>query len=105
MSRMETLQSMLSESPDDSFLIFAIAKEYEKTDDQDKALEVYLNLLEKDPQYIGLYYHLGKLYEALSESQKALEIYDRGITLAKKIPDFHALSELNNARLNCELEM
>ena len=102
---METLQSMLAESPDDSFLIFALAKEYEKTDDQNKALEVYLNLLEKDPQYIGLYYHLGKLYEALSESQKALEIYDMGITLAKKIPDFHALSELNNARLNCELEM
>lgn len=104
MSRLKTLQSMLVESPEDSFLQFALAKEYEKIENPDKALDAYLTLLKKDPDYIGLYYHLGKLYEELGDITKALEIYDRGIILAKKLPDFHALSELNNARLNCELE-
>jgi hypothetical protein len=48
---------------------------------------------------------LGKLYEEFEEFEKALSIYDEGIALCKKISDFHALSELNNARTNCELEL
>jgi tetratricopeptide (TPR) repeat protein len=96
---------MLIESPDDSFLLFALAKEFEKMDRLEDALSTYLLLKEKSPEYIGLYYHLGKLYEEFSEPEKALKVYDEGINLAKKIADFHALSELNNARTNCEIEM
>jgi hypothetical protein len=58
-----------------------------------------------DPGYVGMYYHLGKLYEKMGEPELALEAYTAGINVAKKIPDFHALSELNNAKLNLEMEM
>jgi tetratricopeptide (TPR) repeat protein len=96
---------MLAKSPDDSFLLFAIAKEYEKMDNLEKAMTTYYHLKKIDPDYIGLYYHLAKLHEEFSEPVEALKIYDEGIALAKKIADFHALSELNNARMNCEIEM
>jgi tetratricopeptide (TPR) repeat protein len=105
MSRIDTLKNMLSESPNDSFLNFAMAKEFEKLGDFDNALKKYLYLYEIDPEYVGLYYHLGKLYEEFEEFEKALAVYDEGITLCKKIADFHALSELNNARTNCSLEL
>jgi len=99
-SRLEQLKGFLADSPDDSFLIFAIAKEYEGLGNQEKALEHYLKLLEEDPDYIGTYYHLGKLYEQQEAFAKAFETYKVGMAIAKKAGDQHALSELAGAKLN-----
>jgi len=91
--RLEILLAHLKESPKDDFLLFAIAKEYEK------------NLKSNNSDYIGLYYHLGKLYEVISEDLLAVKTYKEGIDLAKKQGDFHALSELNNALTNVQIQM
>jgi len=64
-----------------------------------------LDIYENDPEYIGLYYHLGKLYEQIDEKHLGLNAYKQGIELGKKLGDFHAVSELNNAKMNLELEM
>ena len=104
-SRLTTLLSYLEASPDDSFLIFAVAKEYEGLEQYDKALQNYLKLKEKDPEYVGLYYHLATLYVNLQEEMLALTIFKEGIALAKEKADFHALSELNNAKTNLEITL
>jgi len=103
--RLKQLHKFLLDSPKDSFLKFAIAKEHEKSAQDDKALKFYLDIYENDPKYIGLYYHLAKLYEKLNERVLAIKIYDEGIELGKNLGDFHAVSELNNARMNLSLEM
>lgn len=103
--RLLTLLEYLEAKPEDSFLLFAVAKEYEQKDDLSKALGYFLKLKKLDPDYIGLYYHLGKLYENISEDHLAMGIYNEGIALAKKIGDFHALSELNNSRTNLNLQL
>jgi tetratricopeptide (TPR) repeat protein len=104
-NRLNQLLALLEESPSDSFILFALAKEYEKLADLDQALAYYLKLLKEDAAYIGTYYHLGKLYEKLEAAEQALDIYEKGITLAKQIQDQHALSELMNVKLNLELEL
>lgn len=101
--RLTQLMSFLKESPDDAFILFAIAKEYEKLGDNSTALEYYLKLKAIDPDYIGTYYHLGKLYEVETSEAKALDIYQKGIEIAKKIKDQHALSELMGAKVNLEM--
>ena len=58
--RLKRLQSFLDASPGDSFILFAIAKEYEKLNQPNEALDHYLTLKSNDPEYVGLYYHLGK---------------------------------------------
>lgn len=98
--RLKQLQTFLEGSPDDSFILFAIAKEYEKLKEMDKALEQYLLLKSKDPEYVGLYYHLGKLYEMKEEFDEAVATYQQGMDVAKKQGDKHALSELAGAKLN-----
>ena len=103
--RLDQLLQFLEESPNDSFLKFAIAKEHEKLKVYDKALKYYLDIYENDKEYIGLYYHLGKLYETINRRQLALNTYKQGIELGKKNGDFHAVSELNNAKMNLELEI
>lgn len=101
--RLQKLQTMLEERPSDPFLLFAIAKEYESDGQLDKTLKYYLQLQDADPEYMGLYYHLGKLYAAIQEEQLALKVYKQGIELAKSKSDFHALSELNNAKMELEI--
>jgi len=104
-NRLDTLLTYLNDSPTDSFILFAIAKEYEKLDHLDRALKYYLQLKTADEDYVGLYYHLGKLYEEIDEDILALSTYADGIALAKKLKDLHALSELNNAKVNLELQL
>ena len=103
--RLESLLEMMRDSPNDGFLLFAVAKEYEGNDDSEKAIEYYEKLRNVDPEYVGLYYHLAGLYAELEMSDKALIIYDKGIEIAERLKDLHALSELKGARLNFELEL
>lgn len=103
--RLTTLKSMLKASPTDEFLHFAIAKEYEKLDDLTLAEEYFLKLKELNIEYIGLYYHLAKLYEKQEKTELAIATYNDGITIGKKLNEFHALSELMNAKNNLELDL
>jgi len=105
MNRLEKLLSMLESSPEDSFITFALAKEYEGLDDLDKAKELYEKLVDKDPEYLGTYYHLAKLFELLEEPEKALVIYQKGIEITTEKNDLHALAELKNAKVNLEMEL
>jgi tetratricopeptide (TPR) repeat protein len=98
--RLTLLQGLLQAQPNDTFVLFALAKEYEKLDQKSLALETYLQLIQVDADYIGLYYHLGKLYEALHEPEKALTTYRKGMVIANKLGDTHAYSELAGAKLN-----
>ena len=103
--RMKVLQEMFKEEPDNSFLLFAIAKEYEKMGNFSEAITTFLLLQKKDEDYVGLYYHLAKLYEQIEEELEAMAIYEAGIAIAKKVKDQHALAELQNAKLNLEIGM
>lgn len=98
--RLKQLQDFLKASPDDSFILFAIAKEHEKLKDTDKAIAQFIELKNIDPDYVGLYYHLGKLYEAKEDFDEAVATYQLGMDVAKKQGDKHALSELAGAKLN-----
>jgi len=104
-TRLQKLEKFLEESPNDSFIKFAIAKEHEGQNRLDKALSFYRDIHENDKEYLGLYYHLGKLYENIDENVLALKTYGEGIELGKSKGDFHAVSELNNAKLNLEMTM
>ena len=102
MSRMEQLQSFLKESPKDSFITFAIAKEYEKADDLVKAEEYYRMIEQNEPEYAGMYYHLGKVLFNQNRLQEAWDIYTAGMAIAKSQKDQHALSELAGARMEID---
>lgn len=99
MTRLEQLQSLLTESPKDSFLLFALAKEFESQGDDSAARRQYDQLREADPDYIGLYYHLGKLLERQQDPVAAVAVYEDGIARARGAGDMHAMSELAGAKL------
>ncbi len=104
-NRLDMLLDMYDDSSHDSFILFAIAKEYEYLGNNVESISQFEKLRTLDPSYTGLYFHLANLYQTEENFDMALKIYDEGITIAKKQADFHALSELLNAKQNLEIEM
>jgi len=99
MDRLQQLLGLLEDSPQDSFILFALAKEYEKRNAPKRALDYYREIEEKDPDYIGVYYHLGKLYESQHQRAEALAAYEKGMAKARQQGDQHSLGELSAAHL------
>lgn len=95
--RLQKLLDFLKDEPNDEFLQYALATEYLRLNDTDKALQYYEKLVAEHPNYTGTYYHLGKLYETLGRKDEALTIYQQGIQLTRQKRDNHALSELQSA--------
>lgn len=97
MSRLAQLKTLLNDTPDEAFLLFALAKEHEKLNDPQNALAEFLRLREMHPGYVGLYYHLGKLHEQLGQIPEATAVYEAGLSVARDARDDHSFSELRQA--------
>jgi tetratricopeptide (TPR) repeat protein len=94
--RLKQLFDFLKEEPNDPFLLYAIATEYNKFD-KSKALEYYENLLKDHENYVGTYYHAAKLYLELGHKELAEQTFRKGIQVAQQENDRHALRELQQA--------
>ena len=104
MSRIDQIRQFLQDSPNDSFLRYALAQELQKQGDVEAAKEAYLWLTDNQPSYVATYYHLGKLLIAQGEKEAALAWFNLGIEQAKAAKELHALSELQSAKLELEYE-
>lgn len=96
-TRLAKLLEFLESDPNDPFVLYALATEYNTSNDIEKALEYYLKLIADHPDYVGTYYHLGKLYQKVEKTEQALVIYQKGMVVARSKRDMHALSELQGA--------
>jgi len=104
MSRIDQIRQFLQDSPNDSFLRYALAQELQKQGDVEAAKEAYLWLTDNQPSYVATYYHLGKLLIAQGGKEAALAWFNLGIEHAKAAKELHALSELQSAKLELEYE-
>ncbi|MFP4089467.1 MAG: tetratricopeptide repeat protein [Cyclobacteriaceae bacterium] len=94
--RLKQLFSFLKEDPNDPFILYAIATEY-NVNEPDKALPYFEKLLRDHPDYVPTYYHAAKLYADRDEPEKAEQTFKRGIIKAEQKKDELALRELKNA--------
>jgi Tfp pilus assembly protein PilF len=95
--RISKLKEFLVVNPTDSFLQHALALEYIKLGDEEKARGLFEEIINREPGYIGTYYHLAKLLERLDETDLAVQVYKNGMEEAKKVGDNHAYAELKGA--------
>ena len=94
MTRIETLNDFLKDSPGDSFLQHALALEYIKLGNEKEARRLFEEILNRDAGYIGSYYHLAKLLERTGETDAAIQVYEKGMIACKQAGDNHAFNEL-----------
>ena len=94
MSRLSELEVMLDHNPDDPFIIYALAREYEQNLATMQALLMYEHLVTEHPNYIGTYYHYAKLLYAARNEKEGTRMLERGIEWGIKEKDMHAVSEM-----------
>jgi tetratricopeptide (TPR) repeat protein len=102
--RIEQLQIMLAESPNDPFLLYALALEFRKSA-LPQSLAFFDTLLREHPSYLPTYYHAAGLLAEIGQSARAKEVYQQGIALARRQNDAHTLRELQNAYQNLLVDL
>jgi predicted TPR repeat methyltransferase len=95
-SRAEKLHAMLAQTPDDPFLLYALAMEMKKTDSA-AALELLERTIAIDPKQCYAYFQLGQTHESAGDVDSAKSAYRRGIAAADKYGDDHAKQEILGA--------
>lgn len=94
--RLKQLEKFLKNEPNDPFLKYAIAMEW-INEDIGKAKRYFEVLLKEHEEYVGTYYHAAKLFAELGESERAEHIFKKGLIIAEKAGNHHALRELKSA--------
>lgn len=97
MARIERIKELLAANPSDSFLQHALALEYIKIEEDERAKQLFENLLQGNENYVGSYYHLAKLLERNDMLEDAKQVYERGMLKAKEAGDLHTYNELKTA--------
>lgn len=97
MDRIKRIKEMLAVNQGDSFLQHALALEYIKIEEDEKARALFENLLKEDENYVGSYYHLAKLLERNDRVKDAIDVYEQGMQKAKETGDMHTYNELKTA--------
>ena len=94
--RINKIQDFLKQNEHDLFLNHALALEYIKIGERQKALQYFEKNRSTDPNYVATYYHLGKLLEGLGNIKNALHIYEEGMKISKLLGDQHSYNELQS---------
>ncbi|MFN0138689.1 MAG: tetratricopeptide repeat protein [Pyrinomonadaceae bacterium] len=81
-NRIEVFEQMLAAEPNNTMVMFGLAKEYEKTGDHAKVVELLENYLAKFDDDGNAYGVLANAYAQLGDRQKSIETYKRGIDVS-----------------------
>lgn len=92
--RIKQLLEYLEETPEDPFLLFAIAKEYAIQGAPESAMRYFVRLKRMHPGYIGLYYHLAQVELELGHREEAIVTLEEGIAIARSTGEMHSASEM-----------
>lgn len=94
--RLQQIESMLADEPDDEFLRYGQAMEYASAGDDATAAKLLRELiaLGGDAPYIPSFLMAGQTYARLGEEGQAAAVLKAGIAAARKANDLHPLSEM-----------
>ncbi|MDG1874860.1 MAG: hypothetical protein P8J27_13175 [Mariniblastus sp.] len=94
MSRREQLESMLADSPEDTFLRYALAMELENEDENEKSLALHQSLMKETPPYVPSFFMSGQQLANLDRIDEARQILAQGIEQAEAQNNLHAAGEM-----------
>lgn len=92
-NRIEKLQEMLAESPQDIFLNYAVAMEYKGLSLFDKTINQLNKVLLLDENHVASFYQLGVLLSEKNENEKAILLLEKGLQIAKQKKDLKTANE------------
>ena len=83
-NRIQVFEQLLANDPENTSVLFGLAKEYEKAGRDRELIETLKSYLEKVDDEGNAYGMLAGAYERSGERDKAREAYERGIEMAQR---------------------
>ena len=96
-NRLEILEQMVRENPNNTFARYGLAMEHAKSGQYNEAIAEFRTLLQSDENYAAAYFHAGQAYEKLGQIEEARAIYEKGIEVTTRKGDTHTRSEIEAA--------
>src|SRR4051794_18117235 len=96
-NRLEMLEQMVSQDPNNTFARYGLAMEYANTGDLAQAVVEFRTLLQHDENYAAAYYHAGQALEKMGKLDQARAMYEKGIEASTRKGDLHTRSEIEAA--------
>ncbi len=81
-NRIEVFEQMLAADPDNTMVMFGLAKEYEKVGQHEKVIRILEDYLAKDDDEGNAYGTLAQAYALSGDRDKAVEVYKKGIEVS-----------------------
>ncbi len=102
--RMERIEALLADDPDDSFLRYGLAMEHASVNDDTQCVAVLRELIARSAAkpYIPAYLQCGQALARLDRNEEACEILRAGIAAAHIVGDAHAEGEMQGLLASLE---
>ena len=81
-NRIEVFRQMLDADPDNTMVMFGLAKEYEKLSQHQDVIDLLENYLAKTDDEGNAYGVLAQAYNQTGNREKAIETYQKGIEVS-----------------------
>lgn len=88
------LEQLLEAEPDDLFLRYALAKTLVSEGELESALVQFGRVLDQNADYVPAYFQMGQALADGGRTEEARGIVERGIEVARRVGDTHALGEM-----------
>ncbi|MGI6455695.1 MAG: tetratricopeptide repeat protein [bacterium] len=95
-SRMELLQEMVDQDPNDDFARYGLALELKKSGHVDGALAQLNELIARHPNYVPAYFMSGQYLAEEDRIEEAKLRLQQGIEVAERVGDRHAHAEMQD---------
>ena len=93
-SRIDSIQQMLVDEPDDLFLRYALAMEYRKAGRVEESLAAFTTLMDDDPPHVPAFFMAAQLLAGTGEVDQARQFLVDGIRHAGVQGNEHAAAEM-----------
>jgi len=95
--RQAQLRKLLERTPNDPFLVYALALEHKKAGELDEALATLSRVTELDADYAYAHFQRGQIYEGRDDLPAARSAYAAGVEAARRAGDAKGEGEIGGA--------
>jgi predicted Zn-dependent protease len=93
-TRREKIEAMLQDEPQDQFLRYSLACEYDNEDRTDESLTLLQGLIKDQPPHVHSYLRGAQLLVKLDRISEARSMLREGIEAARQQGELHAAGEM-----------
>ncbi|MEK6248717.1 MAG: hypothetical protein N2C12_11095, partial [Planctomycetales bacterium] len=94
-SRLNKIEAMLEDEPDDAFLRYSRAMELDKLERHDESLEEFTRLTREVPPLVSAFFMAGQQLARLGRIEEARGLLQTGVDEARQQGEMHAAGEMS----------